>query len=104
MINRPAKLILRWDIRPETESEYFEFMVSEFIPAINRLGISDIQAWYTLYGDCEQIHFSGIAGNKDQMFNILQSETWDTLKDRLTGLVNNFSEKVIENANGGFQI
>lgn len=49
-MNKPAKLILRWDIRSELESEYFEFMVSEFIPGTNRLGLTDIQAWYTLYG------------------------------------------------------
>ena len=26
-----TKLILRWDIQPGSESDYFEFMVSEFI-------------------------------------------------------------------------
>lgn len=103
-MNKPAKLILRWDIRPETESEYFEFMVSEFIPGSNRLGLTDIQAWYTLYGDCEQILFTGITPNEEDMNRILGSETWDNLQIRLTDLVNNFSKKVIANATGGFQI
>lgn len=103
-MNKPAKLILRWDIRPETESEYFEFMVSEFIPGSNRLGLTDIQAWYTLYGDCEQILFTGITNSEEDMNRILGSETWDSLQIRLTDLVSNFSRKVIANATGGFQI
>ena len=103
-MNKPAKLILRWDIRPETESEYFEFMVSEFIPSSNRLGLIDIQAWYTLYGNCEQILFTAITNTEEEMNRILGSETWDNLQVRLTDLVSNFSKKVIANASGGFQI
>lgn len=43
----PAKLLMRWDIRPETDSEYFEFLVHEFIPRLNKLGILEVQVWYT---------------------------------------------------------
>jgi hypothetical protein len=49
-----AKLIMRWNVRHELESEYFEFLVHELIPSMNKLGISDIQVWYTAYGTCEQ--------------------------------------------------
>jgi len=50
------KLILRWDIQPGSESEYFEFMVSEFIPGIRKLGIAEPGVWYTAYGEAE--HFN----------------------------------------------
>ena len=50
----PIKLILRWDIQPDKESEYFEFLVHEFIPALNKLGVEDILVWYTAYGEVEQ--------------------------------------------------
>jgi hypothetical protein len=103
MSNR-AKLILSWDIKQETESDYFEFMVSEFIPAINKLGIHDVQAWYTLYGNCEQILFSGLADDPTKMGFILASETWETLRVRLEDLVENFNQKVIGDASGRFQL
>ncbi len=103
-MSKPAKLILTWDIEPQTESEYFEFMVSEFIPGTNRLGLSDIQAWYTLYGNCEQILFTAIANSPDQMRRILISDTWEKLQTRLSDLVVNFQQKVIEDASGGFQL
>lgn len=98
-----AKLLMRWDVRPETESEYFEFLVHEFIPGLNKLGISDIQVWYTQYGDCEQKLASGIANSMDKMQSALTSPGWEQLNDKLQQFVENFSQKVIS-ATGGFQI
>ncbi|MAU01500.1 MAG: hypothetical protein CL608_30555 [Anaerolineaceae bacterium] len=98
-----AKLLMRWDVRPETESEYFEFLVHEFIPGLNKLGISDIQVWYTQYGDCEQKLASGIANTTERMQDALNSESWELLNDKLQEFVDNFSQKVIP-ATGGFQI
>ncbi|MCA9953805.1 MAG: hypothetical protein KC434_03745 [Anaerolineales bacterium] len=98
-----AKLLMRWDVRPETESEYFEFLVHEFIPGLNKLGISDIQVWYTQYGECEQKLASGIANTTEKMQEALHSAGWHQLNDRLQQYVDNFSQKVIP-ATGGFQI
>ena len=98
-----AKIVMRWDVRPETESEYFEFLVHEFIPGLNKLGIDDIQVWYTQYGDCEQKLASGIAKSTEKMQEALASPGWGQLNDKLQGDVDNFSQKVIP-ATGGCQI
>lgn len=98
-----AKFLMSWDVRPETESEYFEFLVHEFIPGLNKLGISDIQVWYTQYGDCEQKLASGIAENKEKMQAVLASQAWKQLNSKLQHFVDNFSQKVVP-ATGGFQI
>jgi hypothetical protein len=102
-MSNPQKLILSWNIRPGAESEYFEFMVTEFIPVIRQLGIGDPQVWYTAYGDCEQIQVSGITETKEHMGSLLHSEEWDVLRDRLDDLVDDLSQRVIK-ATGGFQI
>jgi hypothetical protein len=98
-----AKLIMRWDIRPEKESEYFEFLVHEFIPAMNKLGIADILVWYTAYGDCEQKLAEGTTESVDQMRSILRSEEWIVLTDKLQNYVLDFDLKVVA-ASRGFQI
>lgn len=99
----PAKLLMRWDIRPESESEYFEFLVHEFIPGLNKLNIMDIQVWYTQYGDCEQKLASGTTPSTQQMQQALNSEAWETLMNKLSQYVNNFQKKVVL-ATGGFQL
>lgn len=98
-----TKLLMRWDIRPEREAEYSDFVANEFIPRINKLGIVEIQAWYTVYGDCEQIMVSGVTQTMEQMRYILDSDEWDRLRERLDELVENFNVKVIP-AGPGFQI
>jgi len=94
---------MRWDIRPETDSEYFEFLVHEFIPGLNKLGIIEIQVWFTQFGECEQKMASGITQSISDMKTAMRSEEWKMLIDKLNGFVNNFSQKVI-NATGGFQV
>ena len=98
-----TKLILRWDIQTGAESDYFEFMVSEFIPGIRKLGIADPGVWYTAYGDAEQILVSGTTETEDHMDYILRSNEWSRLRERLEELVNNFSIKITQ-ARGGFQL
>lgn len=99
----PVKLLMRWDVRPETESEYFEFLVHEFIPGITKLGINEIQVWYTAYGDCEQKQASGVTETAEQMKTALKSERWLRLKDKLGNFVENYDQKVVQ-ASRGFQI
>ncbi|MEM7111286.1 MAG: hypothetical protein AAF614_02565 [Chloroflexota bacterium] len=99
----PTKLLMRWDIHQETESEYFEFLVHEFIPTLNRLGMGDIEIWYTAYGAHEQKMAEGIAQSLEQMQKILGSEEWANLHEKLTKFVDNFEQKVIP-ATRGFQI
>ena len=94
---------MRWNVRPETESQYFEFLVHEFIPGLNRLGIGDIEVWYTAYGNCEQKLASGVAQSSDQMKRALRSEEWHKLHEKLHSFVNEYSHKVIP-ATKGFQV
>ena len=98
-----AKILMRWDIRQEKESEYFEFLVHEFIPALNKLGIADILVWYTAYGDCEQKLAEGTTESVEAMKSILKSEEWAILIDKLENHVVDFDLKVVA-ATRGFQI
>lgn len=98
-----TKLLMRWDIRSEREAEYSDFVANEFIPRINKLGLVEIQAWYTVFGDCEQILISGVTQTIDQMTYILNSDEWDRLHQRLDELVEDFKTKVVP-ANAGFQL
>jgi hypothetical protein len=99
----PTKLILRWDIQPGSESEYFEFMVSEFIPGLKKLGITEPGVWYTAFGEAEQILVSGMTETQEHMEFVMRGDDWGRLKDRLVELVSNFSQKTLP-ASGGFQL
>ena len=96
------KLIMTWDIGTDREQEYFEFVVREFIPNVQRLGMEMTDAWATVYGDRPQILVGAIFPSMQKARQILHSGEWKDLNNKLAEFVKNYSQKVVE-ARGGFQ-
>jgi hypothetical protein len=93
---------MTWDIAPEHEQEYFEFVVREFIPGVQRLGFELSDAWATVYGTRPQILVGAVLGSFDRARQVLLSNDWISLNNQLLSYVQNYSEKVVL-ARGGFQ-
>jgi hypothetical protein len=98
----PVKLLMNWDIAPEHETEYFEFVIGEFIPGIQRIGLEPIEVWATIYGEYPQIQVAMLAPDLPEAQRTLTSMEWTHLRDRLFTFVKNYSYKVVP-ARGGFQ-
>ncbi|MCK6577462.1 MAG: hypothetical protein L6Q98_05085 [Anaerolineae bacterium] len=101
-----VKLLMNWDIKPGRDQEYFEFVVREWVPGVQRLGLQPTGAWYTVYSrskDTPQMLTEGIAKDLETMQDILASNDWTALHDRLTEFVHNYKQKIVH-VTGGFQI
>jgi len=94
---------MTWDIIPGQEQEYFEFVVREFIPGIQQLGLEPTDAWVTVYGKQPQILTSAEVRTKESLNDILASTQWDNLLIRLNDYVENLTFKTVHNK-PGFQI
>lgn len=97
-----AKLILTWDIKPNSEEEYFEFVVREFLPKVQKFGFTLSDAWVTVYGDQPQILVGATLENIQVIKRIIQSEAWALLIEKLLQYVTDYNEKIVL-ANGNFQ-
>jgi hypothetical protein len=97
-----VKVIMTWDIVADHEQEYFEFVIGEWVPGVQRLGLQPVDAWATVFGQYPQIQVGLLADNGQAARRILSSKDWDSLQDRLLTLVRNFSYKVVP-ARTGFQ-
>ena len=98
----PAKLIMTWDINQEHEQEYFEFVVREFLPEVQKLGFKLSDAWVTVYGDQPQILVGAILPTFQNVIKIIDSEKWTFLVNNLLDYVTDYQEKIVP-ASGGFQ-
>lgn len=98
-----VKLLMSWDILPGREQEYFEFVVREFIPGMQRLGLEPTDAWFTMYGDQPQIIAGAKMANQQSLERIIQSEEWVNLTEQLLSFVENFNLKIVP-ARKGFQL
>jgi len=98
-----VKLLMTWDILPGREQEYFEFVVRDFIPGIQRLGLEPSDAWLTMYGDQPQILAAVQVPSLNSLRQVLDSGDWEKLKQQLLDYVEDFKFKVVP-ARGGFQL
>ncbi len=97
------KLLMTWDIKPGHESDYVEFLMREFGPAVTRIGLQLTDAWYTIYGEGPQVLAGGVAESLEQMQRILSSTEWRELESKLLSHVENYRRRMVE-ATGGFQL
>ncbi len=97
------KLLMTWDMIPGREQEYFEFLVREFVPGLQRLGVEPTEAWYTTYGEGPQMLAGFVAENHEVMQQALATGEWAELRNQLFEYVINFNSKVVK-MTGGFQL
>lgn len=97
-----VKLIMTWDISPQSEQEYFEFVVREFIPGVQRMGLELHDAWATVFGNRPQIQVGAVIPDGSEAEVVLNSQEWNSLHNQLMDYVVNYEEKLVP-SRGGFQ-
>jgi hypothetical protein len=102
-ISQPVKLIMTWDINPEHEQDYFEFVIREFIPGVQRLGCELSDAWATVYGDQPQIMVGAVISSLNRARQLISGQEWTDLNLKLMEFVHNYEQKIIP-AKSGFQL
>ena len=45
------KLLLSYNIKPNREAEYYRFVLGEFLPELQSVGLLMDEGWHTAYGD-----------------------------------------------------
>lgn len=98
-----VKILMTWDILPGREQDYFEFVVRDFIPAMQRLGMEVSDAWFTMYGDQPQILAAAQMPSINALNHVLQAPDWQELTNRLLDYVENFDYKIVQ-SRSGFQM
>ncbi len=87
---------------PEREQEYFEFVVREFIPGVQRMGFELSDAWATVFGGRPQILVGAVLPTVHEARTLMNSQDWASLYHKLLDYVEDYQQKLVE-ARGGFQ-
>jgi len=93
--DRPVKLLLTFDPLPELREEYFRYMLGEFVPALESLGLTMAEAWHTAYGDYPLRLTGFIAPDAPTMKSVLGSDAFVKLEARLQDFVENYRRRVV---------
>ena len=97
-----VKLLMTWDIITGREQEYFEFVVREFLPRMQQVGLEPNDAWLTMYGEQPQIMVAAQMPTLPALERALNSNEWQGLVNELLDYVENYTYKIVK-ARTGFQ-
>ncbi|MCU0465282.1 MAG: hypothetical protein MUF38_12030 [Anaerolineae bacterium] len=101
-----VKLLMKWDIKESQQQEYFEFVVREWGPGLNKLGLEVIGLWLSTYAQEDgspKIMAEALTDNLADMKRILASDDWKVLHGKLMECVENYSQKIVRTS-GEFQL
>lgn len=96
------KLIVSYDVIPSAHDRYFRFVMSEFVPGLQEMGVYMTEAWHTAYGDYPLRMASFVAEDIATIERLIESPEWETLEERFQDYVRNYSLVVVP-YRAGFQ-
>ncbi len=105
MNEEPAglKLLLSYEVNPESIQEYRQFVMQRYIPAMQMMGFQISEAWHTAYGDAPNRLIGFVCRDEETLNALLDNDVWVELNAQLEQYVTDFSYKVIP-YRGMFQI
>lgn len=96
------KLLVSYDIRAGQENAYRRFILEEFLPKAQELGLTPSDAWHTAYGGYPLRLLGFVAEDLESTRTARASQQWQDLIRRLEGYTINLKQRVVP-FRGGFQ-
>ena len=100
---RGYKILLSYDIKEQSSQAYYQFVLGEYVPAMQAFGFQMSEAWHTAFGDAPNRLIGFVCSDYQKMDDLVDDEKWLHLNIELEKYVDDFSYKVIP-YRGGFQI
>lgn len=102
MSEQQVKLLLSYNIRAGQENAYRRFVLEEFLPKAQELGLMPTDAWHTAYGNYPTRLIGLVADDMAAARAAMATQEWQTLVRRLEGYTGNLSHRLVR-FRGGFQ-
>jgi hypothetical protein len=87
--------MMKFDIRPDHYEEYYRYVLGEFIPEVQNLGLYSFMAWHVAYGDYPMRQIEFVADTLETLQQAFHSTKWHDLEDRLKNYITNYERKVV---------
>jgi ASC-1-like (ASCH) protein len=90
-----VKLMHYWTVIPSENNAYGDFIIKEFIPGINGLGMQTVAGWSVIVGSYSEVILEAVSQDLDQMESALKSEKYRHLKSDLLNFIKNYKTKIL---------
>ncbi len=92
-----SKLLLTYNIVVHRQEAYLRFIIDEFIPTLQTLGLTNTGVWHTAYGDYPIRLLVFVSETPEAMQRALESGTWNELEKKLQTFVADYDRRVVSN-------
>ena len=103
MDDNGLKLLMEYDVNQETLQEYYQFVMGQYVPALQSMGLQMSEAWHTAYGSAPNRLIGFVCNDPQTMNRLLDSDLWVDLNAELEKVVSDLRYKVVP-YRGGFQL
>ncbi|EMS78882.1 MULTISPECIES: hypothetical protein [Desulfotignum] len=90
-----VKLMHYWTINPSSKEAYADFIIKQFIPGVNRLGMHTVAGWSVLVGSYSEIIMETVSSDLNMLETALKTRDYRLLKSDLLNLVTDYKTKVM---------
>jgi hypothetical protein len=97
-----VKLLLSFNIRTGQETAYRRFVLEEFLPQAQELGLLPTDAWHTAYGNYPSRLIGFVAEDMQTLEAARNNQRWRGLYKKLEGYTGDLTQRVVP-FRGGFQ-
>ena len=95
MTDSRVKMLITYDVVPELQQAYYEFVLGEMVPTAQSIGLVLSEAWHTAYGEYP-IRLNGfVARSRQDLDRILASAEWQQLEEKLKRFVTGYQRKTV---------
>src|SRR5436309_9109829 len=96
------KLLMQYDIILETHDDYYRFVVGEFVPSLQKLGLYMLEVYHTAYGNYPIRQLEFVAENIETIQKAMKTDKWQVIQDKFGTFTCNYQQKVVR-YHSGFQ-
>ncbi len=89
-----STIFFYWDIKPDKDKEYMDFIFNDYLPSMSRLGISVTDGWLKIAGEGSQIIALGESEDVATALSAIESREFRATENRLLNYVENYSKHV----------
>lgn len=90
-----SRLLLSYNIIPQVQQEYMNYVINEFIPALENIGLKNAGVWHTAYGNYPIRLLVFLSDDPAAMKRALASPKWEEAESRLKTFVTDYSRRVV---------
>lgn len=95
LITPSHRIMIMYDIHPDKHEEYYQYVLGEFVPELQKMGLYMIYAWQ-VYGENQPERFvEFVCESATILKNALLSPEFQQAEERLKEYTQNYRRKVV---------